>query len=90
LAEELFQSTTFIIMNKLILLTSFLGVTRLSFGQSTASETKLSRLTKIDLGFQGIGFTYETGLSNKVTIDLSGGAGGGYDIAEGYLNSIVR
>jgi hypothetical protein len=43
-------------------------------------------LTKLDFGLQGIGFTYEPRLSNKITVDLSLGAGGGYDIAEGYLN----
>lgn len=73
-------------MNKIILLTFLLGFTYFSFGQSTATETKLLSLTKVDLGFQGIGFTYEQRLSNKVTVDLSAGAGGGYDIAEGYLN----
>ena len=73
-------------MNKIILLTLFLGFTHLSFGQNTASENKLLSLTKVDLGFKGIGFTYEPRLSNKMTVDLSLGAGGGYDIAEGYLN----
>lgn len=38
-------------MNKIILLTFFLGFTHLSFGQSTASETKLSSLKKVDLGY---------------------------------------
>jgi len=73
-------------MKKIILLTLFSGFTHLSFGQSNSSETKVSSLTKVDLGFQGIGLTYEPRLFNKVTIDLSAGAGGGYDIAEGYLN----
>ena len=62
----------------------------LSIGQSNDSTTKLTSLTKIDLGFQGIGFTYEPRLSNKMTIDLSAGSGGGYDIAEGYMNYIFE
>ena len=74
------------LLNKIILLTFLLGFTNLSFGQRNTSETNLTNLTKVDLGFQGIGFTYEPRLSNKVTVDLSAGAGGGYDIAEGYLN----
>jgi len=77
-------------MNKIILLAFFLGFTCFSFGQTTASGDKLSSLTKVDIGLQGIGFTYEPRLSNKVTLDLSAGAGGGYDIAEGYLNYRVE
>ena len=73
-------------MNKIILLAFLSGFTHLSFGQSTASVTNISSLTKVDFGFQGLGFTYEPRLCSKVTVDLSAGAGGGYDIAEGYLN----
>jgi|GEM_PF-3346460 len=72
-------------MYKIILYTYVLGFTHLSFAQSTAAS-KLSRLTKADFGFQGIGFTYEPRLSDKVTIYLSAGAGGGYNIGEAYLN----
>jgi len=73
-------------MKRTFLLTSLLGFMQLSFAQKVSSDTRLSSLTKIDLGLQGIGFTYEANLSKKLTVDLSGGAGGGYDIAEGYLN----
>jgi len=73
-------------MNKIISLTFLLGFSTLSFGQINSSEKKLTSLTKIDFGLQGIGFTYEPRLSDKVTVELSAGAGGGYDIAEGYLN----
>jgi len=79
-----FQTLPMII--RVILSAFFLGFTHLSFGQSTLPETKLSSLAKADFGLQGIGLTYEPKLSNKLTIDLSAGAGGGYDIAEGYLN----
>ena len=73
-------------MNKIILPIIFLGFSHFSFGQSGGAETKLSSLTKVDLGFQGIGFTYEPRISYNITADLSVGGGGGYDIAEGYLN----
>ena len=51
-----------------------------AFGQNT--DIKLSRLAKLDLGGQGLGLTYEPRLSNKMTVDISAGLGGGYDIAE--------
>ena len=73
-------------MKKILLATSFLGFMHCIYGQSTSADTRLSTLTKLDFGLQGIGFTYEPKLSNKITVDLSLGAGGGYDIAEGYLN----
>lgn len=78
------------IMGKITLLTIFLVLSCLAFGQNTISDTRLSNLTKVDFGLQGIGFTYESRLANKLTIDLSTGAGGGYDIAEGYLNYKVE
>ncbi len=73
-------------MKTTFLLTFFLGFVQFSIGQTVSANTKLSSLIKIDLGLQGIGFTYEPRLSNKLTVDLSVGGGGGYDIAEGYLN----
>jgi hypothetical protein len=71
-------------MKRIILMTSLSGLIHLSFGQ-TKSETKLSSLAKFDVGLQGIGFTYEPKISDKIIIDLSGGAGGGYDISEGSI-----
>jgi hypothetical protein len=44
------------------------------------NETKLRSLTKLDLGLQGFGFTVEPRLGNKITMDLSLGAGGGYNL----------
>lgn len=72
-------------MKRIILMTFLLGLMHLSFGQTSKSETKLSSLAKIDIGLQGIGFTYEPKISNKMIIDLSVGAGGGYDISEGSI-----
>ncbi|MDB5230237.1 MAG: hypothetical protein JWN76_1042 [Chitinophagaceae bacterium] len=43
-------------------------------------------MTKIILLTFLLGFTYERRLFNKVTADLSAGAGGGYDIGEGDFN----
>jgi hypothetical protein len=41
---------------------------------------RLRPLTRLDLGLQGIGFTFERRLGGKMTIDLSAGLGGGYKI----------
>jgi len=73
-------------MKRIIVLTLLLGFLDSSFGQTSKSDLKLSCLTKLDLGLQGIGLTYEPMLSNKVTADISAGASGGYDIAEGSIS----
>jgi hypothetical protein len=63
----------------------FLFQFHLSFGQDSKPDPELSNLLKFDLGGQGIGFTYEPRLFNKMTADISAGIGGGYDIAEGFM-----
>jgi hypothetical protein len=73
-------------MKRLTALAIIMGLFNSSYGQQLPNDTKLTSLIKADFGFQGIGLTYEPRISKKVTIDLSGGAGGGYDIAEGYIN----
>ena len=73
-------------MKKILLATSSILFMHFTYGQSSSTDAKLSTLTKLDFGLQGIGLTYEPRLSNKITVDLSLGAGGGYDIAEGHLN----
>ena len=73
-------------MKRIILLTNILGFMTLSYGQTLKPETKLSNLTKLDLGLQGIGLTYQPRVSNSVTTDLSFGFGGGYDISEGSID----
>lgn len=50
--------------------------------QDSSKDTPLKSLTKLDLGFGGVGFSYEPRLSNKMTIDLSAGVGGGYSVSE--------
>ena len=72
-------------MKRIILLFSLLGYLYSSTGQTPTAAPELSNLMKIDLGLQGIGLTYEPRLSKKITVDLSAGAGGGYDIAEGSI-----
>lgn len=73
-------------MKKIIIVTLFSGFLHASFAQNPNNELKLLSMAKLDLGLQGIGATYESRLSDKMTVDLSAGAGGGYDIAEGYLS----
>ena len=51
------------------------------FAQNNSPENNLKKLVKLDLGLRGISITYEPKLSNKVSIELSGGIGGGYDIS---------
>ena len=75
------STETVILMKKIILLVAVLGFLSASYGQEHA-DTRLSSLAKIDLGLQGVGFTYEPRLSNKLTADLSAGFGGGYSITE--------
>jgi hypothetical protein len=73
-------------MKSIILLTSIVTMLNVTYAQQVTNETNLSSLTKVYFGFQGIGLTYEPRISNKLTLDISGGIGGGYDIAEGYIN----
>lgn len=47
---------------------------------SFAQHSRLRPLTKLDIGFQGLGLTFERKLFPSTTIDLSAGAGGGYEI----------
>jgi hypothetical protein len=78
------------LINRVTLVIFLVGFIHFAFGQTTSLDPKLSSLTKVNFGLQGIGFTYEPRISNKITVDLSAGAGGGYDIAEGSLNYIVE
>lgn len=72
-------------MKKIILLVCGFGFLHTSYGQQLEINSRLSSIAKIDLGFQGIGFTYEPRLSNSLTMDLSAGVGGGYNISEESL-----
>ena len=54
--------------------------------QERQSDADVHHLAKIEIGGQGLGFTYERRLLNKFSVDLSAGIGGGYDIAEGFID----
>lgn len=73
------------IIKSMTFLALFSGYLVSSFGQNPNPGFALSSLPKLDLGGQGIGFTYESRLSNKMTGDFSVGVGGGYNIAEGLI-----
>ena len=64
-------------MNKIILLA--LSVSFFVDTNAQAAKTVTS-LAKLDLGLQGIGFSYEAKAFNNFTIDLCAGVGGGYDV----------
>jgi hypothetical protein len=50
-------------------------------GQNDQQST-LRTLAKFDFSMQGLGFTYEPRIHSKMTIDLSLGLGGGYEVSE--------
>ena len=64
-----------------------------SAAKNEKNENDLEKLVKVDIGLQGVGFTFEPVLNRKTTIDLSFGAGGGYDVWEsgvGYEWNILQ
>ena len=61
----------------LIILAAFQGT---AVGQKTNSDSAVTNLTKLDIGPQGLGFSYEPKISSKLTTDLCIGVGGGYFI----------
>ena len=44
------------------------------------NDDYLRNLTRLDLGLHGVGITFEPKMGKKITIDLSAGIGGGYNI----------
>jgi len=61
--------------------TSLLITTSLFLFGQHPDVNKLRNLAKLDLGLQGIGFTFEPRVGKNTTIDLSAGIGGGYNIS---------
>ncbi|MXV49507.1 hypothetical protein GS399_00865 [Pedobacter sp. HMF7647] len=59
----------------------FLFIGLISFGQTKPTESLASQL-KADIGFEGIGLSYEPKLLNQLTIQCSGGIGGYYSVSE--------
>jgi hypothetical protein len=53
-----------------------------AFAQLPAADTALHTLTKIDLGFQGVGLSYEPRTGSKTTVDFAAGIGGGNKVSE--------
>jgi len=51
----------------------------------SSDSNKLRNLSKLDLGLQGFGFTFEPRAGKNATIDLSAGIGGGYNISSNDL-----
>lgn len=62
----------------------FLGITSL-IAQKLPIDTPLQNLSKVELGFQGVGYAYELGLSRDFAIDFASGFGWGHSINEGEL-----
>jgi hypothetical protein len=69
-------------MKNLIILIILVSCGTRTLGQAPTADTALRTLTKLDLGFQGVGLSYEPRLSNKMTIDFAAGLGGGNDVSE--------
>jgi hypothetical protein len=44
--------------------------------QKNQGQNRIQNLSKLEIGFQGIGYGYETGLGNNLAIDFTGGLGG--------------
>src|SRR5689334_22630515 len=51
------------------------------FAQNITSENALTNLLKLDLGLRGVGVSFEPRLGKRMTVDLSTGLGGGYNIS---------
>jgi hypothetical protein len=80
-------------MKKILLSVLLSGYVLLTLAQDPAASTNMAEvrsLTKLDLNFVGIGFTYEPRLAKFITLELSTGAAGGYRIAEGSFEYISR
>lgn len=58
----------------------------LSTAQKAIEPGELRTLTKLDLGLQGVGFSVEPRLSKRMTMDVSLGAGGGYDVGSSHFD----
>ncbi len=69
-------------MKSLIILITLLSCSICTFSQSSPADTAIQTLIKIDLGFQGVGLSYEPRLSNKLSVDFAAGLGGGDYVTE--------
>ena len=62
----------------------FLLITLITISNLFSQEESLEKQFKTDFNFLGIGISYEIPLSEKWTVDLSSGVGGGYRIGSGF------
>jgi hypothetical protein len=70
-------------MKQISLMAVLISQSILSVAQNLNNEHELASLVKLDVGLQGVGFGFEPKLNKKTTMDISVGAGGGYDVWEG-------
>jgi hypothetical protein len=62
----------------------FLLIALITINNLFSQEESLVKQFKTDFNFLGIGLSYEIPLSEKWTVDLSSGVGGGYRIESGF------
>ncbi len=67
---------------KNLILILLLGGSLRAYAQTPVADTALRNLTKIDLGFQGVGLSYEPRVGSKTTIDFAAGIGAGTVVSE--------
>ena len=72
-------------MIKCKILVLLLTVNISALAQKLGSNS-LHTLNKFDIGFGGIGYSYEKKLDHFITVDLNVGIGGSYDISEDHFN----
>jgi hypothetical protein len=64
-------------------------VALISIGNLFSQESKLQKQFKTDFNFLGIGLSYEIPISEKWTVDLSSGVGGGYRVGNDGLTVVL-
>jgi hypothetical protein len=67
-------------MKRITLSICLLLVVNSIIAQKKLPDNSIQTLSKLELGFQGIGYGYETALGKNTSIDFSAGLGGGYEI----------
>jgi len=77
---DLFFDLPIRFMKRMILSIFFLLVVNSMLAQKKLPDNQIQTLSKLELGFQGIGYGYETALGKNTGIDFSAGLGGGYEI----------
>lgn len=80
--------------NFLLLALSFFSFSALAQSNDPVQSTELVSMTKLEVGLHGIGVGYEVPFSNKWSVNLSAGLGGGYSIdknsyANGFNSTFI-